>query len=306
IGECRSSTHIDGGKSPVWQNMSRSVFTFYVPSTITLDHLTLSLDVINENRISDGFIGTTGSIGIDQVADGSAKWWNVSTGGTLQTIIELVTDDTPTTHPNSAYQSSSITNSNRNNNSNSYGANSYGASGGAGGGGRVAVINPSPHVAVAQATPAPTSSMYRGGAVNVSAQAVNVPPTYEAHTSQAPPVYRPPPVAPGATASAKYDKPSNYNNSTTTANYNNNNNGGGGGGGGYAVGGYGDVSSLPQARAVPVYDGPSPDDPYNARGASLAAAATASSTSMAAVALANTRADSGGGSQPRSLAPPGP
>ena len=67
IGECRSSTHIDGGRRPVWQNMSRSVFTFYVPSTITLDHLTLTLDVINENRISDGFIGTTGSIGIDRV-----------------------------------------------------------------------------------------------------------------------------------------------------------------------------------------------------------------------------------------------
>eukprot|EP00904_Undaria_pinnatifida_P010909 jgi/Undpi1/6949/HiC_scaffold_21.g09423.m1 len=218
--------------------MSRSVFTFYVASTITLDHLTLTLDVINENRISDGFIGTTGSIGIDRAADGSSKWWNVSTGGTLQTIIEL-------------------------------------------------------------ATPALPSPMYPNNAVRASAQVVNAP-TYEGHPIEAPPAYRPPPVAPGVapTASAKYDKASNYNNSATNNNSNNNNNGGG-----YAAASYGDGSSLPQARAVPVYEGSPADDPYNARGALVSSAArpragaagagTTSSAPLAAVAVT-----SGGGGYP--------
>lgn len=47
--------------------MSKSVFTFYVPATVTLDRLTLALDVINENLIADSFIGTTGSIRLEQV-----------------------------------------------------------------------------------------------------------------------------------------------------------------------------------------------------------------------------------------------
>lgn len=67
IGECRSSVHVDGGKNPTWQNRAKSVFTFFVPATVTLDRLTLTVDVINENIISDGFIGTTGDIPVEQV-----------------------------------------------------------------------------------------------------------------------------------------------------------------------------------------------------------------------------------------------
>lgn len=122
----------------------------------------------------------------------------------------------------------------------------------------------------------------------------------QGHPIEAPPAYRPPPVAPGVapTASAKYDKASNYNNSATNNNSNNNN-----GGGGYAAASYGDGSSLPQARAVPVYEGSPADDPYNARGALVSSAArpragaagagTTSSAPLAAVAVT-----SGGGGYP--------
>lgn len=67
IGECRTSTHTDGGKNPTWENRSRSVFTFYIPATVTLDSLSVVLDVVNENLVADGVIGTTGSIALDQV-----------------------------------------------------------------------------------------------------------------------------------------------------------------------------------------------------------------------------------------------
>lgn len=67
IGECRSSTHVDGGKNPVWQNLNKNVFTFYVPATVTLERLTLALEVINDNFIADSYIGTTGSIAVAQV-----------------------------------------------------------------------------------------------------------------------------------------------------------------------------------------------------------------------------------------------
>lgn len=73
IGECRTSTDTDGGKHPSWENKSRSVFTFYVPATVTLDSLSLVLDVINDNIVSDAFIGTTGSIGLDRV-----RFWGLS------------------------------------------------------------------------------------------------------------------------------------------------------------------------------------------------------------------------------------
>lgn len=112
------------------------------------------------------------------------------------------------------------------------------------------------------------------------------------------------PGAPSSAVNAKYDQPPNYNNSTTNANNNNNNNGAGG----YISGGYGDVSSLPEARAVPVYEGSSPDDPYNARGASAAAAARVSSTSTAAIALANSsgRVDAPGPYPSATAAPAAP
>ncbi|CAN0422422.1 unnamed protein product, partial [Ectocarpus fasciculatus] len=64
IGECRSSTHTDGGRNPTWQNMAKSVFTFYVPATVTLDTLAIVLDVVNDNLVTDSIIGTTGSIGL--------------------------------------------------------------------------------------------------------------------------------------------------------------------------------------------------------------------------------------------------
>lgn len=94
-------------------------------------------------------------------------------------------------------------------------------------------------------------------------------------------------MAPGAAASAVNAKSNN-------------------GAGGYASGGYGDVSSLPQARAVPVYEGSPADDPYNARGASVAAAARTSSTSAAAIALANNsgRASAPGRPYPSATATP--
>lgn len=47
--------------------MAKSVFTFYVPATVTLDTLAVVLDVVNDNLVADSVIGTTGSIGLETV-----------------------------------------------------------------------------------------------------------------------------------------------------------------------------------------------------------------------------------------------
>lgn len=64
-------THTDGGKNPIWEHRNRSVITFYVPATVTLDALAVVLDVMNDNLVSDSFIGTTGSIGLEGVRVGT-------------------------------------------------------------------------------------------------------------------------------------------------------------------------------------------------------------------------------------------
>lgn len=51
-----------------------------------------------------------------QAADGRDKWWNVSTGGSLQAIVEVVTNDNPGTTPNNAYARSSNSNNGRSRN----------------------------------------------------------------------------------------------------------------------------------------------------------------------------------------------
>ncbi|CAM9779120.1 unnamed protein product [Scytosiphon promiscuus] len=277
IAECRSSTHTDGGRNPSWQNMRRSVFTFYVPSTVTLDKLGLVLDVINDNLVTDGLIGSTGSIALDRAATGEPKWWNVSTGGTLQAIIELVTPDSSPTHPNTAY-------ANRNSAATAAApgpATSWRRPTGGGGvevrgygGGRVATVNPSPHVAVAHARPAAataTGNEYSAPPTATATRIADPPPSYEYHTASATPAnYRPPPVAPGAAPVAtpthgggykedKYHSAGDYNrNAPATA-----------------------AAPLPEARAVPyVTGGVAPDDPFNARGAAAAAAAAGTGSSV--------------------------
>lgn len=54
-----------------------------------------------------------------QAANGQARWWNVSTGGTLQTAVELVANDASgTSRPTSGQHINS--NNNYNNNNNGY------------------------------------------------------------------------------------------------------------------------------------------------------------------------------------------
>ncbi|CAN0167128.1 unnamed protein product [Ectocarpus sp. 6 AP-2014] len=274
IGECRSSTHTDGGRNPTWQNMARSVFTFYVPATVTLETLAVVLDVVNDNLVADSIIGTTGSIGLKTAATGESKWWNVSSGGTLQAIIELITPESgggggTGTHPNTAYSRSSAAAA-------APAAASSRPSGGSYGGGRVATVNPSPHVAVAHATPvaagAPGNAY--GGATPVATAMSDPPPSYEQSHVAVASSYRPPPVAPGAAPApavphggAAYEKSNQY--------------GYGGGGGDYNNGGYNNrgnapapapAGPLPEAKAVPYVGGVAGGDPFNARGAAAAAA----------------------------------
>lgn len=42
-----------------------------MPATVTLDALAVVLDVMNDNLVSDSFIGTTGSIGLEGVRVGT-------------------------------------------------------------------------------------------------------------------------------------------------------------------------------------------------------------------------------------------
>lgn len=67
VAECRSSTDKDGGRNPDWQRYPKCCLTFYIPATVTLDHFTLTLDVLNDNLITDTHIGSTGRIALDQV-----------------------------------------------------------------------------------------------------------------------------------------------------------------------------------------------------------------------------------------------
>lgn len=65
---------MNGGKNPNWRTTPKSVFTFYVPATVTLDQLSIALIVVNENIISNTVIGTTGSIPLAQVSSSAGKY----------------------------------------------------------------------------------------------------------------------------------------------------------------------------------------------------------------------------------------
>lgn len=92
-----------------------------------------------------------------QAADGRDRWWNVSTGGSIQAIVELVTSDSPGTAPNDAYPRRDGTSARNGNNNYNNGRGSGGSS--------------NPRVPVASATPAQATASGAYGAPPAEASA---------------------------------------------------------------------------------------------------------------------------------------
>lgn len=119
----------------------------------------------------------------EQAATGDAKWWNVTTGGTLQAAIELVTADShrataaaappqPRQPGYSPTRSAAAAPAQPPTYTGGGGGSDYGGNGSAG-------ANPSPHVPVAHATP--SGNLFGGAAVAAPTDAP--PPPYEVRQS---------------------------------------------------------------------------------------------------------------------------